>query len=160
MFDFDRIGVYQNMNRPHDGEFLKIQSIGVESINFVDANLLDENFKKINVIILIQKGNSVFLDDETLPHVLLTERDLNCVFGRKTNEAIIEEAARRAAFNAGTTVKKDTLKLVGKVENDEEVYFFYVGLSGRLVRDQVITIPIQSLSKKEFLDLCTLKDFH
>ena len=49
MFDFDRIGVYQNINRPSDGEFLKINNVGRESISFIESDLVDNNFKKIHV---------------------------------------------------------------------------------------------------------------
>lgn len=160
MFDFDRIGVYQNIDRPQDGEFLKINSIGRESINFIESNLIDNNFKPINVVALIQKDNNVFMDDNVVPHVLLTERDLNNVFGRPTNDAILAEAAIRAAFNAGTTVKLNTLKLIGKIENDKQVYFFYTGLSGRVVRDQIATVKISSLTKDNLLNLCTIKDLY
>lgn len=160
MFDFDRIGVYQNINRPHDGEFLKINSVGCESINFIESDLIDDSFKKINVLVLVQKDNKVFVDDNLIPHVLLTERDLNNVFGRKTNDAILAEAATRAAFNAGTTIKNDSLNLVGKIENDTEVYFVYTGLSGRVVRDHVSTMTISSITSKELLGLCDLKDFY
>ena len=160
MFDFDRIGVYQNVNRPSDGEFLKINNVGRESISFIESDLVDNNFKKIHVVVLIQKDNKVFVDDDLVPHVILTERDLNNVLGRKTNEAILSEAASRAAFNAGTTIKSDTLRLVGKIENATDVYFFYTGLSGRIVREHVSTISISSITNKELLGLCNLKDFY
>ena len=160
MFDFERIGVYKNTNRPNDGEFLKISSIGCEPIDFIDANIINDDFKKINVIVLVQKGNSVVIDDDTLPHATLTERDLNSVFGLKTNDAILCESAKRSAFNAGTTIKADTLRLIGKIEDKNEVHFFYTGLSGRLVREQVTLIPISTLTKDHFLGLCKFKDIN
>ena len=160
MFDFERIGVYKSMNRPNDGEFLKITSIGCEPIDFIDANIINADFKKINIVVLVQKGNSVILDDDTLPHATLTERDLNSVFGLKTNDAILREAAKRSAFNAGTTVQAGTLRLIGKVEDENEVYFFYTGLSGRFVREQVATTPISTLTKDHFLGLCKLRDIN
>lgn len=159
MFDFDKIGVYTNINRPNEKGFLKINSIGNESISFIDSQIIDKSFKKINVIVLVQKDNNVVVDEEVLPRVVVSERDLDSVTGRKTNDAIMVEAVRRAAFNAGTTIARDTLSVVGKVETDE-VYYFFTGLSGRLLRDQVKMVPISSLKKDAFFNLCTIKDFH
>ena len=44
MFDFDKIGVYTNINRPNEKGFLKINSIGNESISFIDSQIIDKSF--------------------------------------------------------------------------------------------------------------------
>ena len=149
--------------------FLKINSIGNESISFIDSQIIDKSFKKINVIVLVQKDNNVVVDEEVLPRVVVSERgDPKRLLKKRYGYKFIKKYYSRAdavvfqtnaAFNAGTTIARDTLSVVGKVETDE-VYYFFTGLSGRLLRDQVKMVPISSLKKDAFFNLCTIKDFH
>lgn len=157
MFNFNRLGVYSSKFHPNNMPFIKITHIGNEPISFLDNAYIDNNFKKINVIVLIQSGNSVFLDEDKLPHATLIESDLQDVVGVKTNDSILKETAKRAAYNAGTTIQYGSLSLIGKVENDE-VYYVYFGTAGTPFRKNVKTTPLASLTKESFLNQCTLAE--
>lgn len=158
MFDFERVGVYPNSNRRNNGAFVKVKYIGEETISFVNPRIIDNQFKKINVIVLIQQDNRVITEDKILPHVVLAERDVNSVLGRPTNDAIVEEAARRAAFNAGITIAKDSLRLIGMTESNE-VYYVYTGVVGKYLSRNVEFTNISALTQDAFLGQCSLKDF-
>ena len=158
MFDTSRIGVYPKDVHNRTTAFTKVSYIGDEPISFIDAEYIDETFKKINVMVFIQTGNSVFADDGKIPNVMLSEFDLYNTYGVKTNDRIIQEAATRAAHNAGTTIAFGTLQLHGKIEGDDTVYYIYKCMAGKKLFDDVQTIQIRSLDKEYFLGQCTLSE--
>lgn len=159
MFEFTKIGVYEKSNRYKDPAFIKITNIGNEPLYFIDPELIEDQFKKVNVVVIVDRDGFVFLDDGALPHVVVSELDLNNTYGVQSNDAIMKEAATRAAFNAGSTVKRNSLRLVGKTEGDE-VYYFYTCLSGKIIKDDVRTKHFASLTNEEFLGQCSASDFY
>lgn len=159
MFEFAKIGVYEKSNRYKDPSFIKITNIGNEPLYFLDAELIEDQFKKVHVVVIVDRDGFVFLDDEVLPNVVVSEVDLNNTYGVQSNDAIMREAAMRAAFNAGSTVKRNSLQLVGKTEGDE-VYYFYTCLSGKIIKDDVRTKHFSNLTREEFLGLCSVSDFY
>lgn len=159
MFEVTKIGVYEKSNRYKDASFIKITNIGNEPLYFVDADLIEDQFKKVHVVVIVDKNGFVFLDDDVLPNVLVNEMDLYGTVGVQSNDAICKEAALRAAFNAGTTVQKDSLRLVGKTEGDD-VYYFYTCLSGKIVKDDIRTKHFSSLTREELLGQCSVSDFN
>jgi hypothetical protein len=158
MFDTSRIGVYPKELHNRSTAFTKVSYIGDEPISFIDAEYVDETFKKINVMVFIQTGNNVFVDDGKIPNVILSEFDLYNTYGVKTNDRIMQEAATRAAHNAGTTIAFNTLKLHGKIEGDDTVYYIYMCMAGKKLFDDVKTMPIRTLKKEHFLGQCTLDE--
>ena len=157
MFNFNRLGVYSSKFHPTNMPFIRISNIGSEPISFLDNDYIYDDFKRIHVIVLVQSGNKVFLDEDTLPHATLMENDLQEVIGLKTNDAILKATAKRAAYNAGTTIQYGSLALLGKVENNE-VYYIYYGTAGTAFRQNTKTIPLAALTKESFLNQCTLAE--
>lgn len=157
MFELNKIGVYHNINRPTYNKIVRIGSIGMESMRFVQPGIVNEAFKKVNVIILVQEGNSVITEDRILPHVVVNELDLKTVRNTPTATAIVEAAAVRAARNAGVTIARDTLKLIAMAENTD-VYYIYTANVGTRLHDLVETTQLVSLTKEAFLNQCSISE--
>ena len=157
MFSLTKMGVYYNINRPHYNGILKITSIGSESMRFIDPSLINNAFKKINVLVLILDNNHAITEDGVVPHTVVTDVDLKAVEGHATTTAIVEAAARRAAFNAGVTVGKDSLQLVAVSENTD-VYYIYMATVGKKLHDNVEKTRIANLSNTSLCGICSLTD--
>jgi hypothetical protein len=157
MFDLKKIGVFYNINRPYYKGIAKINSIGMESMRFIKPDFVNNSFKKVHVIVLIQEGNFVVTEDGILPHALVNEVDLESAAHHPTTTAIVEAAARRAALNAGVTIAKNSLQLFAVAENDH-VYYLYTSFIGRKLHDDIEMTRITSLTDEAFLNQCSLSN--
>ena len=157
MFELNKIGVYHNINRPTYKGIVRVSSIGMESMRFVQPSIVNEAFKKVNVIVLVQEGNCVITEDKILPHAMVSEIDLDAVRNTPTATAIVEAAAIRAARNAGVTIARDTLKLIALAENTD-VYYIYTANVGTKLHDSVEKTQLVSLTKEAFLNQCSISE--
>ena len=157
MFELNKIGVYHNINRPTYNSIVRVSSIGMESMRFVHPSIVNEAFKKVNVIVLVQEGNCVITEDNILPHTVVTEIDLEAANHTYSATAITEAAAIRAARNAGVTIARDSLKLVAVAENTD-VYYLYTAKVGTKLHDLVEKTQLISLTREAFLNQCTISE--
>lgn len=158
MFNFHKVATYGKATRSKGTSFVKITNAGDCPIYFLDHDILNEGFKKISVMILIQRGGFVFVEDDILPHSDVFEFDMRNTDGIPTNDAIFQEAVRRTVYNAGTTIIKSTLRLVGVAEDDESVTYIYTAAVNKVLNNNSRTIKLNQLTAREFMNKCSPKD--
>lgn len=158
MFTFHKVAAYGKATRGKDSYCVRITNIGDCPMHFVDYNLLGDGFKKITAMILIQRGGFVFVEDGVLPHADVIELDMQNTDVTPTNDAIVKETIRRIVYNAGTTIHKNTLRLIAVAENNDSVTYIYTAAVNKIMNNNSKVIKINQLTSREFLNKCSPKD--